>query len=413
MLYYYRALNSKGEQVSDIVDAPNEFVARQNLRKKGLYVSSISNKKEQLKTGGNIRFKKFLNSIIEKINRNTARKQIGLFSRQLATLLKAGMPLMTALTDIIEQIDNKTFRSVMIDVKQKIEEGYSFSNALMSYRDLFSELYINMIRVGENLGSLDEVIARLAEMEEKNNLLKNRIRAALWYPTFMFTFSVIIVIFLMVNVIPTISEIFTEQNRVLPLPTKIVVGMSDFLSSFWFFLPLFIILIYYMYKRYASTPDGRKKIDELLMKVPLISRLYNKIIVYRFTFNLGVLLSNKVDLLKSFEIVKKIVNNVVVEEKINSASKKVQEGASISQSLKKHEFLPRLVIGMIAAGEASDKVDEMLLNIGNVYENEIDMVVTSLTGMIEPLIIIMMGIIIGIIVLSVMMPIMDMNLMVQ
>jgi len=413
MLYYYRALNSKGEQVSDIVDAPNESVARQNLRKKGLYVSSISNKKEQLKTGGNIRFKKFLNSIIEKINRNTARKQIGLFSRQLATLLKAGMPLMTALTDIIEQIDNKTFRSVMIDVKQKIEEGYSFSNALMSYRDLFSELYINMIRVGENLGSLDEVIARLAEMEEKNNLLKNRIRAALWYPTFMFTFSVIIVIFLMVNVIPTISEIFTEQNRVLPLPTKIVVGMSDFLSSFWFFLPLFIILIYYMYKRYASTPDGRKKIDELLMKVPLISRLYNKIIVYRFTFNLGVLLSNKVDLLKSFEIVKKIVNNVVVEEKINSASKKVQEGASISQSLKKHEFLPRLVIGMIAAGEASDKVDEMLLNIGNVYENEIDMVVTSLTGMIEPLIIIMMGIIIGIIVLSVMMPIMDMNLMVQ
>jgi len=141
--------------------------------------------------------------------------------------------------------------------------------------------------------------------------------------------------------------------------------------------------------------------------------LYNKIIVYRFTFNMGVLLSNKVDLLKSFEIVKKIVNNVIVEEKIESASKKVQEGASISQSLKKHEFLPRLVIGMIAAGEASDKVDEMLLNIGNVYENEIDMVVTSLTGMIEPLIIIMMGVIIGIIVLSVMMPIMEMNLMVQ
>lgn len=413
MLYYYRALNSKGDQVSDIVDAPNESAARQKIRRSGLYVVSISDKSEEVKSGGNIRLKKFADSIIERLNRSTAKKQVGLFSRQLATLLKAGMPLMTALTDIIEQIDNKTFRGVIIDVKQKIEEGYSFSNALLNHRDLFSELYINMIRVGENLGSLDEVIARLAEMEEKNNLLKNRIRAALWYPAFMLTFSFIIVIFLMVNIIPTISEIFTEQNRDLPLPTKIVIGMSNFLSTFWFIIPLLAILLYYLYRRYVSTPEGRRKVDEILMKLPLVSRLYNKIIVYRFTFNLGVLLSNKVDLLKSFEIVKKIVNNVVVEEKIESASKKVQEGASISQSLKKHDFLPKLVIGMIAAGEASDKIDEMLLNIGNVYENEIDMVVTSLTGMIEPLIIIMMGVIIGVIVLSVMMPIMEMNLMVQ
>jgi len=413
MLYYYRALNSNGDQVSDIIDAPNESSARQNIRKKGLYVISISDKSTDTKHSGNVHLKKIADSIVERLNRSAAKKQVGLFSRQLATLLKAGMPLMTALTDIIEQIDNKTFRGAIIDVKQKIEEGYSFSNALLNHRELFSELYINMIRVGENLGSLDEVIARLAEMEEKNNLLKNRIRAALWYPAFMLIFSSIIVIFLMVNIIPTISEIFTEQNRDLPLPTKVIIGMSNFLSTFWFLIPIFAILIYYLYRRYVSTEEGRRKMDEILMKLPLVSRLYNKIIVYRFTFNMGVLLSNKVDLLKSFEIVKKIINNVIVEEKIESASKKVQEGASISQSLKKHEFLPRLVIGMIAAGEASDKVDEMLVNIGNVYENEIDMVVTSLTGMIEPLIIIMMGIIIGIIVLSVMMPIMEMNLMVQ
>ncbi len=413
MLYHYRALNNKGEQLSDIIDAPNETAARQKIRKSGLYVVSISSQPDKVKAARSIHLKRFIEPILERINRNSAKKQIGLFSRQLATLLKAGMPLMTALTDIIEQIDNKTFRGVIINVKQKIEEGFSFSNALMNYRDLFSELYINMIRVGENLGSLDEVIARLAEMEEKNNLLKNRIRAALWYPAFMLTFSVIIVIFLMVNIIPTITEIFSEQNRDLPLPTKIVMGMSDFLSNFWFMIPVILIVIYYLYRRYVSTPEGRRQVDEIMMKLPLVSRLYNKIIVYRFTFNLGVLLSNKVDLLKSFEIVKKIVNNVIVEEKIESASKKVQEGASISQSLKKHEFLPKLVIGMIAAGEASDKVDEMLINIGNVYENEIDMVVTSLTGMIEPLIIIMMGVIIGTIVLSVMMPIMEMNLMVQ
>ncbi len=168
-----------------------------------------------------------------------------------------------------------------------------------------------------------------------------------------------------------------------------------------------------MYSKYSSTDEGRRKIDELKMKIPIVSRLYNKVLVYRFTLNLGVLVSNKVDLLKSFEIVKKIVDNVIVEEKIENASKSIQEGVSISQALKKNEFLPRLVIGMIAAGEASDKVDEMLLNIGKVYENEIDMTVTSITGMIEPLIIIVMGFLIGIIVLSVMMPIMEMNLLVN
>jgi len=410
MVYYYKALNKKGQQISDIIDAANELEARKKLKSEGLYVVSISQKSE---SASPTNLKSHIELLVERINRTSAKKQVGLFSRQLATLLKAGMPLLTAIADIAEQIDNKVFKTIVIDVKQKIEEGYSFSNALAFHRDFFSELYINVIRVGESLGSLDEVMERLAEMEEKNNILKNKIRAALWYPVFMLLFSSVIVVFLMVNIIPTISQVFAEQKRDLPLPTKVVIAASNFLSNFWFVIPILAILLYYLYKKYVATPEGRRNIDDLLMKMPIVSRLYNKIIVYRFTFNLGVLLSNKVDILKAFEIVKKIVNNVVVEEKIENAAKKIQEGAPISQSLNKYEFLPKLVIGMISAGEASDRVDEMLLNIGNVYENEIDMVVTSLTGMVEPLIIIMMGIVIGIIVLSVMMPIMEMNLMVQ
>jgi len=413
MLYYYRALNSKGEEVTDYIDAPTELAAKQKIKKTGLYVTFIKDQEIKKSVQDKFNIKEFSDRMLLKFRKNSAKKQVGLFSRQLSTLLKAGMPLMVAITDIIEQIDNKIFKNIIIDIKEKIEGGSSFSNTLTLHRDLFSEMYINMIRVGENLGSLDEVIARLADMEEKKVFLKNKIRAALWYPVFMLTFSLLIVVFLLVNIIPTISEIFIEQNRELPLPTKIVIALSNFLTDFWILIPIFFAALYYFYMRYSATPEGRKKIDEILMKLPMISRLYNKIIVYRFTLNLGVLLSNKVDLIKSFEIVKKIVNNVVVEDKIDQALKSIKEGASIAQSLKKHEFLPKLVIGMIAAGEASDKVDEMLLNIGNVYENEIDMVVTSLTGMIEPLIIIMMGVVIGIIVLSVMMPIMEMNLMVQ
>ncbi len=413
MLYYYRALNSKGEEVTDYIDAPTELAAKQKIKKTGLYVTFIKDQEVKKSVQDKFNIKEFSDKMLLKFRKNSAKKQVGLFSRQLSTLLKAGMPLMIAITDIIEQIDNKIFKNIIIDIKEKIEGGSSFSNTLTLHRDLFSEMYINMIRVGENLGSLDEVIARLADMEEKKVFLKNKIRAALWYPVFMLTFSLLIVVFLLVNIIPTISEIFIEQNRELPLPTKIVIALSNFLTDFWILIPIFCTALYYFYMRYSSTAEGRKKIDEVLMKLPMISRLYNKIIVYRFTLNLGVLLSNKVDLIKSFEIVKKIVNNVIVEDKIDQALKSIKEGASIAQSLKKHEFLPKLVIGMIAAGEASDKVDEMLLNIGNVYENEIDMVVTSLTGMIEPLIIIMMGVVIGIIVLSVMMPIMEMNLMVQ
>ena len=413
MLFQYKALTKTGDEITDTLDASSESAAIQKIRKSGNFLISIKaadNSGNKTSTSG---LNKIKNNLYDFINKASSRKQVGLFSRQLSTLLRAGMPLVTALNDIIEQIDHKPFKNIIIDIREKIEEGTSFSNSIARHEDVFSEMYISMIRVGENLGSLDEVIERLSEMEEKKVFLKNRIRAALWYPSFMLTFSSIIVIFLMVNIIPTITGIFTDQNRDLPIPTKIVVAMSDFLTTFWLFIPIFVIILIYMYSKYSSTDEGRRKIDELKMKIPIVSRLYNKVLVYRFTLNLGVLVSNKVDLLKSFEIVKKIVDNVIVEEKIENASKSIQEGVSISQALKKNEFLPRLVIGMIAAGEASDKVDEMLLNIGKVYENEIDMTVTSITGMIEPLIIIVMGFLIGIIVLSVMMPIMEMNLLVN
>lgn len=414
MIYTYKALNSKGEEVSDTIDAPGEAAARQKIKQSGLYLVKIKEAGAKAEKGTSFSgIKNYLSSINEIFNRNAAKKQVGLFTRQTATLLRAGMPLLTSLTDIIEQIENKSFRNIIIDIKEKIEEGYSFSSALAKHPDIFSEIYINMIKVGENLGSLDEVVERLADMEQKKVFMMNRVRAALWYPAFMLTFSMLILIFLMVKIIPTISSIYVEQKRELPIPTRIILSTSSFLTDYWIVIPLFLLLLYYLYRRFSATPEGKRRIDEYKMKLPLFSRLYNKLIVYRFTMNLGILMTNRVDLLKCFEIVKKIVNNIIIEEKIEKAASRIQEGASIAQSLKKDEFLPKLVIGMISAGEASDKVDEMLVNIGNVYENEIDMLVTSLTGIIEPLIIVMMGVIIGIIVLSVMMPIMEMNLMVQ
>jgi general secretion pathway protein F len=414
MIFHYQALNRKGENISDYIDAPSETVPATRYAARILPVKitqhEIVNGGKEKSSG---RARELLSRISTEISIRFSSRQVGLFSRQLATLLRAGMPLLNAITDIIDQIENKHFRNVVADIREKLEEGSSFSKALSRHSTIFSDMYVNMVRVGENLGSLDHVVKRLAEMEEKRNILKSKVQAALYYPLFMLIFATVVVIFLLVNVIPAIAEIFKDQQQALPLPTEIVMGLSKFLSHFWFLLPLFILGVYYLFRRYAGTPNGRRKIDEIKLKVPLFKTLYHKMIVLRFTQNLGVLLTNKVDLIKSFEIVQKIVGNLVVEEKISEATKKIKEGSSMAQSLNKSEFLPRMVLGMISAGAASDNLDNMLVNIGKVYETELDLTISSLTSLIEPLIIIFMGVVIGMIVLSVMLPLMEMNLLVQ
>lgn len=417
MIFQYQALDKKGESVSDFIDAPSEISAKQIIRGQGLYLVKLQKQEIATKDGDTHQTKTSLKAAINKfselINIRLSSKQVGIFSRQLATLLKAGLPLPVAITDIVEQIDNRHFRNVIADIKEKIEQGSSFSNALSLHRLVFSDMYISMVRVGESLGSLDQVIARLADLEEKKNILTAKIRSALWYPAFMFLFAAGVMTFLMINVIPTIADMFADQKRELPIPTKIVIGMSDFLSHFWFLIPLAVVMFIYLYNRYVKTSEGRKKIDELKLKIPLLKNLYKRLIVYRFTQSLGILLNNKVDIIKSFEIVKKIVGNVIIEKKIEDAAIKIKEGATVANSLNKSDFLPKLVIGMITAGEASDNLDAMLLNIGTVYETELDLTVTGLTSLIEPMIIIVMGIIIAVIVMSVILPITQMNLLVQ
>jgi len=416
MIFEYQALNKKGETVSNLLDASSEISARQKLRSMGLYVVRIQShdivqsSDHQGKDGP---LGRIFHNLVLYISLKLSSKQIGLFSKQLATLLKAGLPLLVAINDIIDQIDNMNFKQIIVDIKEKLEEGTSFSNCLLRHKNIFSDMYINMVRVGENLGSLDEVIERLADIEEKRNLLKNKIQAALWYPSFLALFSIIVVSFLMISVIPSLSRMFTDMGKELPLPTIIVIGISDFLSSYWYIIIILICVVIYFFNRYSKTPEGSRKMDELKLKMPVFKNFYKKLIVLKFAQNLGILLNNKVDMLKSFEIVKKIVGNIIIAEKIEEAGGKIREGSTVSNALSKHEFLPKLVIGMISAGEASDNLDNMLLNIGRVYETELDMTVTSMTSMIEPVIIVLMGLAIGTIVVAVLLPIFEMNLLVQ
>jgi general secretion pathway protein F len=418
MIYEYQALNKKGVTESDIIDAPNAAKARERLKSQGLYVVKIQPKTSAAAssfaakkgTGTHI---SALDKLSEFIALKLSAKEIGIFSRQLSVLLNAGMPLLRAITDIIEQTDNKTFKHIIADVKERLEGGSSFSQALSFHNNIFSEMYINMVRVGENLGSLDSVVERLADIEEKGSLLKSKIQSTLWYPAFMLTFSVATVTFLMAKVVPSLTSIFVETGKELPLPTKIVMGLSSFIANFWIVLFLLSVVGVVLLYRFIKTPDGKKQYDAFLLTVPLANRLYRKLIVFKFTQNLGVLLDNKVDLIKSMEIVKKIIDNSVIETKIDEAILKIKEGMPISRALSASDFLPRMVIGMISAGEQSDSLDKMLVKIGNVYEKEVDMAITSLTSMIEPLIIIIMGVIIGTIVISIILPVVEMNMITQ
>lgn len=415
MIFEYQAIDAKGKTVTDIIDAPNPVRAREKLRAQKLYVTKIQphtgSAIEETTTSGSL--SDFTTIISAGFYRRSSAKQVGLFSRQLATLINAGMPLLRAINDILEQTDHQHFRSIVADLKTRLEEGMSFSQALSRHQGIFSDMYVNMVRVGENLGSLDTVIERLADIEEKRTILKSKIQAALLYPSFMISLAIGVVIFLMVKIIPSLSGMFLDVGKELPLPTRIVMGMSSILSSYWYVLILVLIALLFFGSRWLKTPRGREKFDEWLLTAPIISRIYRKRIVLLFTRNLGILLNNNVDIIKSLEIVKKIVGNIIIERKIDEAAARVREGSPLSKALTRSDFLPKLVIGMISAGEASDKLDDMLLKIGNVYDNELDLTISSLTSIIEPMIIVFMGVVVGLIVISVMLPILEMNLLVQ
>ncbi|TAL31357.1 MAG: type II secretion system F family protein [Spirochaetes bacterium] len=415
MIYEYQALDRKGTAVSDLIDATSDVAARQRLRAQGLYVTSIK-PHAVMGTGpseGGSALRAYYDRLSHYVSLRMSVKEVGIFSRQLATLLNAGMPLLVAITDIIDQIDNQVFKSIIVDIKGKLEEGSSFSNCLERHKVLFSDMFISMVRVGESLGSLDQVMERLADLEEKRTVLKSKINAALWYPAFLVIVSFVVIFLIMIYVIPSLSRLFLDLGKSLPLPTRIVMAVSDFLANYWFIPLTLLITGGYFFNQYRKTPEGRRKMDELKLTLPLVSQLYKKLLVLRFTQNLGILLNNRVDILKSFEIVKKIVVNSVVEERIDEAAKKIREGATVSTALAKSGFLPRLVMGMIAAGEASDTLDTMLVKIGNVYETELDLTISSLTRLIEPIIIVVMGLFIGLLVVSVLLPIFEMNLILQ
>jgi general secretion pathway protein F len=394
--YQYTAFNNKGQKVTDTIEAPSPQAATQKLKTMNLYVREI--RADTMKRDRELF--PFLSNILYRIK----RKDTGLFARQLGTLLGAGIPLNEALSDIGEQTENKHLVKIIQEMKQQVIEGKSLSEAIKQHANVFPPVYESMIRVGEATGNYEPTLKRLADLEERNEELKARAITAMIYPGFMMLISVGVVFFLMTSVVPQLSDLFSGFKAELPLITRIVIGTSKLFSSFWYVMILAAAAAIYAFIRYRSTPKGRHKTDRFIMRIPFFGGLLRRIQVGLFCRNMGILVESQVPLLDALKIVSATITNSIFIDEVVSAIQQIKEGSSLRESMRNSEILPQMARGMIAAGESTDRLAELLIKAAEIMESEVDSSVRRMTQSLEPIMIIFLGGIVATIMAAVMLP---------
>lgn len=379
------------------IEAASAMVAQKKLKAQNYYIKEIE--EDTAKRDRDLF--PFLSRLFYRI----PRKDIGVFIRSLGTLLGAGISLDAAIHDVWETVSNRNLKNIIAQMKSGIVEGKTLSGVFADHPDIFPKVYESMVKVGEATGSYEKILNQLADMEEKNADLKNKSFNALFYPIIMVFISVGVVIFLLTYVVPMIEEIFINMNAELPLITRVVLWISNFLQNF---LPVIVLAIgggIFFLMKYIDTPEGKLKKDTILLRIPYLGDLFRKIVVNRFAQNLGALLAANVPLLTSLEIVSGTVGNEVFRNELMAAREEIKEGSSFRDSIKNSVVLPHLVRGMIAAGESTDRIADLLLKVAAMMENEVDISVKRLTTLLEPVMILFLGGMVFVIMLAIMLPI--------
>ncbi len=339
--------------------------------------------------------------------------QLVIFSRQLATMVESGIPIVTALDVLADQIEDRNFQHTLKKVRDDVEAGASLSEATGRHPRAFSEFFVNMIRAGESSGRLDEILDRVASYIEKVDVLQRKVKASLFYPAFVSILAFGITTFLVVVIVPKFKEIFTSLGGKLPLPTLLLLGLSDFMKK-WLVLEIiagFLILL--AVNLYIRTPTGRFWLDRTSLKLPIIGKLLQKVVIARFARTLATLVKSGVPILSSLEIVAKTSGNKVVERAVMAARSSIKEGENISDPLTHSKVFPSMVTRMISVGEKTGELEKMLAKIADFYENEVDAAVTALTSLIEPLVISVLGVVIGGIVVALFLPVFQISTLVS
>jgi general secretion pathway protein F len=406
-VFEYIALDEKGNQRKGFIDAPGVAAARQKLREENVYpveINQAQTKKETALSGA------LKINIWERVSAN----EVAVFTRQLSTLLGAGMPLVPSLTILMQQANNPLLKKSLAQIREQVNEGKSLTESMSEFPRVFPPFYLNMVRAGEASGTINLVLERLADFSENQQALMNKIRSALAYPIIMFIIGTSVIFLLMTFVVPKITGIFTDMNQALPLVTTILIKVSNFLKSFWWFILVLLAVSATAFKYITiGTEAGRRMWDGAKLKIPVWGQVNLKIAIARFCRTLATLLQSGVPLLAAMEIVRNIVNNVLIGNAIRQAAKDLEEGKGLSGPLTKSGIFPPLVTEMIAVGEQSGTLEAMLNRIAAAYENESQASIMVMTSLLEPFMILVMGLVVGFIVISILLPIFEMNQLVR
>ena len=402
-VYEYKGKNRDGKRVKDIATAETKQALRRQLQAEGIFVTDIyEGKGERARSSREVDFGRLFERV--------GLQDIALLTRQLATLLRAGIPLVEALSALTDQAQKDELKRTLSDIRRKVNEGSSLANALEDHEQHFTTLYVNMVRAGENSGNLDVVLERLTEFLDNQIETRGKIIAAMFYPVLMMGIAILVMLFIFVFVIPKVTAIFEDQDEALPLVTQIMIGFSDILSS-WVGGVIFVGLIAggFGFWKWKNSPEGKKTWDNFILGVPLFGSLVRMIAISRFAGTLSTLLASGVPLLTALNIVKNILGNHRLEEVIHDARINIREGESIAKPLQRSGEFPPLVTHMIATGERSGQLEEMLDNVAHSYHQQTDRTVQTMTQLLGPIMIVILGIAVGFIVMAVMWPILQMN----
>ena len=415
--YVYTALDARGMEVSDTLEAGTEQEAVATLRQAGFYPTSVmeagkaakaarggATKAPKVKAAG---LKKEINLNIPFLERKTIKpKTLMIFTRQLATLIDSGLPLMRGLTVLGKQEPDPLLRTTIGKLADSVQGGSTFSDGLSQHPKIFNKLYVNMVKAGELGGVMELVLVRLADFQEKAQKLKNKVVSAMFYPAIVLVIAVAIMAFLLVYIVPKFEQIFADMLGGKPLPalTQFVIGTSRFFQNQWYLIIGAVVLAAVIYSFAAKTVKGRAVIDAMMLKVPLFGDLIKKSSISRFSRTLGTLMTSGVPILQALNITRDTAGNVVVSNAIQHVHDSVKEGESIVSPLEKSGIFPPMVVSMIDVGEETGQLPEMLLKVADVYDDEVDNTVTGLTSLMEPIMIVFLAVVVGTIVIALFLP---------
>jgi len=389
--YKWEGKTLRGEKRKGEMEAPDEGSVRTHLRQQNVVPTKVVAKgKEVSFSFGRQRVKK---------------KDVAVFTRQLATMIDAGLPLVQSLDILAMQQENKVFNEVIKNIKENVEGGSTFAAALGRQPKVFDDLYVNLVIAGEEGGILDNVLNRLAIYIEKAEALKKKVKSALVYPSTIVGVAIIVVAILMIFVIPVFAKIFSSMGHTLPLPTIIVIGISNLLKKYILLIIVALAVLLFLLKRYYSTEKGKFTIDSFILKTPVFGMLFRKVAVARFARTLSTLITSGVPILDGLTITSKTAGNKPIEYAIMKARTSISEGETIAEPLARSEIFPPMVTQMIAVGESTGSLDSMLSKIADFYEEEVDVAVATLTSLLEPLLMVFLGVTVGGVVIAMYMPI--------